>query len=252
MRSLLLLLLCLNANAAALACSCMGNNSYCETLGPQQFLNPDATAMVVKLSDIHYGITVKVVQTFGGSSLPNDTLTVWGDNGGLCRIGVNGIAIGDTVIFGLNETDFSGNIIWNSQYPPDLEEPGHYMVSVCGVYALNFVNGMVVGWITAPVTQTMTIGEFEAVVVGCTTGTGVHGTAPGPELIVRYTGEGPILQLPEVNGKATLTVCDALGATVLKRSWDGNALALSSFAPRLYVVEVGTANGSVRKKVYIP
>ena len=80
----------MNANAAIRACSCMGNNSYCETLGPQQFLNPDATAMVVKLSDQYYGITVKVVQTFGGSALQNDTLTVWGDNGALCRIGVNG------------------------------------------------------------------------------------------------------------------------------------------------------------------
>lgn len=252
MRKLLLLLITINTNAAIQACSCFGNNSYCETLGPQQFLNPDATALVVKLSDVHYGITVKVVQTFGGSLLPNDTLTVWGDNGALCRIGVNGITIGDTMVFGLNETDFAGNTIWNSQYPPDLEEPGHYMVSVCGVYALNFINGMVVGWITAPVTQTMTIGEFEAVVVGCATGMGVPETSTGPDLIVRYTGEGPMLQLPEEYGKATLTVYDALGAAVLKRSWDGNTLALNSFAPGLYLVEVNTTSGSVLKKIYAP
>ena len=141
--------------------------------------------MVVKLSDQYYGITVKVVQTFGGSALLNDTLTVRGDNGALCRIGVNGIAIGDTVIFGLNETDFSGNTIRNSQYPPDLKAPGHYMVSVCGVYALNFMNGMVVGWLTAPVTQTMSIGEFEALVFSCATGLGVEEEEGFDPLMVR-------------------------------------------------------------------
>ena len=54
----------------AYACSCMGNNSYCESLSPTWWVNPDATALVVKLTDYHYGITVKVVEVIGDGSLP--------------------------------------------------------------------------------------------------------------------------------------------------------------------------------------
>ncbi|MCC7501585.1 MAG: hypothetical protein IT229_03595 [Flavobacteriales bacterium] len=251
MRKILLLFLALNTSAASLACSCMGNNSYCETLGPQQFLNPDATALVVKLSDYYYGITVKVVQNFGGSSLPNDTLTVWGDNGALCRIGVNGVAVGDTMVFGLNETDFSGNTIWNSQYPPDLEESGHYMVSVCGVYALNFINGMVVGWITAPVTQSMTIGEFETVLIGCATETGVEDEHEADPLVVRYESGVPVFELTGPTMDTQLLVHDVRGQLVLSIDRMNGPYRSQGLAVGSYLVTVKRGDRSWVRRVAV-
>ena len=128
----------------ASACDCFGNNSYCETLSPSWFVNPTTTVLAVKLDDYYYGIHVKVVQEIGGEMLPDDTLMVWGDNGGLCRVYLNGFAVGDTVVFGLNHCDLWGNTI-TAGFPPDLEQPGDYQVSVCGIYWLNYVNGNVQG-----------------------------------------------------------------------------------------------------------
>ncbi len=220
------------------ACSCFGNNSYCETLSPGWFVNPDATALVVKLADYHYGITVKVVLTFGGTTLPNDTLTVWGDNGALCRIYVNGIAVGDTMVFGLNETDFTGNTIWNSQYPPNLEMPGDYMVSVCGVYALNYNNGMVNGWITAPAVQSMTLQDFDALVSGCTIGVGVEEEEASDPLLVKYDGGVPVLELTGDNTTAELRVFDARGQVALSRSGMRGPCRLNTLAVGSYLVDL--------------
>ena len=218
------------------ACSCFGNNSYCETLAPGWF-NPDATALVVKLSTYHYGITVKVVQTFGGTSLPNDTLTVWGDNGALCRVYLDGIPDGDTVIFGLNETDFAGNFI-TAGYPPDLEQPGHYMVSVCGVYALNYENGLVSGWITAPTMQTMTLQDFETMVNACTIGVGVEEQQMTDPLLVRYVDGVPSIEMLDIGNTAVLEVVDVQGRSVLSRPWDGSPFRFDGWACGGYTVAV--------------
>lgn len=253
MRALALLITALFFKLAASACSCFGNNSYCETLAPGWFVNPDATAMVVKLTDYHYGITVKVVQTFGGASLPEDTLTVWGDNGALCRIYLNGIAVGDTMIFGLNETDFSGNTIWNSQYPPDLEEPGDYMVSVCGVYALNVINGQVSGWIDAPAVQTMSLQDFDAMVTSCTLGVGVEEPVEEENaLVVIYTMDGPVLRSALPLGNAQLSIVDAAGRVVLSRGWNGEPMTLGLAAAGVYAVRVRDGEQEIRARYIKP
>lgn len=221
-----------------LACSCVGNSSYCETLSPQWFTQPDATALVVKLTDYHYGITVKVVQVIGNGSLPDDTLTVWGDNGALCRIYLNAIAIGDTMIFGLNETDFMGNTIWNSQYPPDLEEPGHYMVSVCGVYALDFNNGLVSGYITGPTVESMTLAEFEATVTSCTEGVGIEEQEEGDPMIIRYDDGMPVIEMRVVPTGLTFRVFDVQGHVIRSTPWKGEPYRLQGLAAGAYLVEV--------------
>lgn len=250
MRALVLLVAALFVRFSASACSCFGNNSYCETLAPGWFVNPDATAMVVKLTDYHYGITVKVVQTFGGTSLPEDTLTLWGDNGALCRIYLNGIAVGDTVIFGLNETDLMGNTIWNSQYPPNLEEGGDYMVSVCGVYALNVIDGQVSGWIDAPMVQTMSLQDFDAMVTSCTLGVGVEEPVEEEnDLTVSYTADGPVLRAALPLGNAQLTIVDAAGRVVLSRGWKGEPLTLALGAAGVYAVRVRHGEREMRERV---
>lgn len=215
----------------------MGNNSYCETLSSEWSI-PDATALVVKLSDVHYGITVRVLQTLDGSQLPDDTLTVWGDNGALCRIYLNGIAIGDTMVFGLNETDFMGNSVWNPEYPPDLEQAGDYVVSVCGVHALDYDDGMVTGWITGPVTESMTLAEFIHVVGTCSLTSGVP--EQDEENILEVAGNGgdrPVLAL-SMQRQVQLQVLDALGRSVIARNWDGSPLPVQGLPAGAYLVDV--------------
>lgn len=253
MKKLLLLAVLASTIAAgsARACSCFGNDSYCESLAPGWFMNPEATAMVVKLSTYHYGITVKVVQTFGGTTLPNDTLTVWGDNGALCRIYLDGIPDGDTIIFGLNQTDFMGNVVWNSQYPPDLEEPGDYMVSVCGVYALNYDNGMVNGWITAPMVQSMSLADFDAVVSGCTIGVGVEEEEASDPLLVRYDGGVPVIELLGNSGTTELRVLNACGQVALWRSGMNGPCHLGALAVGSYLVDVRRDGKRWARKVVV-
>ncbi len=234
----------------ASACDCFGNESYCATLDPSWFVNPVSTVLAVKLTDYYYGITVKVVQVIGGQQLPDDTLTVWGDNGALCRIYLNGFAIGDTVVFGLNECDLWGNTI-TAGFPPDLEQPGDYMVSVCGVYWLNYDNGLVTGPITGSTVQSMTLGEFTEVVASCSQANGipVHGTSEG--LIVRYEDGVPWLQLQQP-AQARLTVRDMAGRDVLRRSWGGSSFPLTGLASGTYAVLVVQGPVVTSRKVLVP
>lgn len=238
------------AAPAAHACSCMGNNSYCETLSSEWSL-PDATALVVKLSDVHYGITVRVLQTLDGSQLPDDTLTVWGDNGALCRIYLNGMAIGDTMVFGLNETDFMGNSVWNPEYPHDLEQEGDYVVSVCGVHALDYDNGLVTGWITGPVTESMTLAEFMQVVATCSLTSGVPD--PDADNALQVAGNGgdrPVLSLA-AQRQVQLQVLDALGRSIIARNWDGSPLPLHGLAPATYVVQLRIEDRTIGRRVTV-
>jgi hypothetical protein len=226
----------LNASDAA-ACDCFGNDSYCATLDPSWFVNPVSTVLAVKLTDYYYGITVKVVQVLGGQQLPDDTLTVWGDNGALCRVNLNAFAIGDTVVFGLNECDLWGNTI-TAGFPPDLEQPGDYQVSVCGIYWLNYANGYVSGQITAPVFQNMTLAAFTAAIQNCSSANAISEVATLDPLVVRYVGGVPVLEMAGQSGTVELLITDVQGRMIFRRAWSGQALPFNSAAPGLYNAQV--------------
>jgi len=235
----------------AQACDCFGNESYCETLSPNWYVNPVATALVVKLSNYHYGITVKVVQVIGSGSLNNDTLTVWGDNGALCRVSLGGFPVGDTLVLGLNQCDLWGNEIYNSQYPPDLEQPGDYMVSVCGIYWLNFENGHVIGPITAPVVQSMTVEEFAEVVQNCSVANGVVEPTGVDPLVVRYVDGTPELELPGPSGHVELLIIDPCGRMVIRRTWNGQRLRITNVAAGLYTAQVSLGGERWTRKLLV-
>lgn len=240
---------CLRSSDAS-ACDCFGNNSFCETLSPTWFVNPSTTVLAVKLDNHYYGIHVRIVQEIGGETLPDDTLMVWGDNGGLCRIYLNGFAVGDTVVFGLNHCDLWGNTI-TAGFPPDLEHVEDYQVSVCGVYWLNYEGGLVSGPITGPTTQSMTLDEFTQVVASCSqaNGVAVHETAEA--LMVRYEDGVPWLQLHDP-GQARLTVRDMGGRDMLRRSWGGSSFPLSGLAPGTYAVLVVQGPVVISRNVIVP
>lgn len=234
------------------ACSCFGNSSYCETLSPTWFDTPDATALVVKLGDFHYGIHVKVVHVFGDGTTNDDTITVWGDQGILCRHYLNGIPVGDSLVMGLDITDLTGNMFRNPEYPPDLEHPEDYMLSFCGVHVLNFVGGQVHGRITGPEISAMSLTAFDDLVRACAVAAGVGGAMEPEPLSVAYHDGVPVVRFLDHTRTLTLRLLDAQGRTVLHRGWTGSPYALQAPAAGIYMVEVRSTAGCWVRRVLVP
>jgi len=140
-----------------LACSCFPvGYHFCETI--QNDPSIASIVMVKKMFNFFYGMNVQVLQNIAGEPTES-TITIWGDNGGLCRLGL-GWNNDDTIIMAIHHSDLGGNIIYNPDYPPDLEDSLDYHVSGCGVYALSVNNGMVSGFIDAQAFQSMSLNTF--------------------------------------------------------------------------------------------
>ena len=80
-------------------------STLCETLDPD-WAEPDVVVLGVKVQEVFYGMRVRLLQVFDGTAVEGDTITVWGDNGALCRWYTGTWAVGDTVVWALNNTDF--------------------------------------------------------------------------------------------------------------------------------------------------
>lgn len=162
-------LLALASNA--LACSCFGPQTFCETLNPQppqfpepQWWIPSDIVLAVKLGDYQYGADMKVVQVFSGDLEPNQTIRVWGDCGLLCRHYVNGGAVGDTVLWSLQPCDLSGNGPCGTNF----EDPDDYQLSICGVYWLDYADGIVSGSLLLEGwAESISLSTFNELVNGC-------------------------------------------------------------------------------------
>jgi len=149
------------------ACSCIGDTTFCTTLvrdnGYALDGFPDAKpALVVKgvkTEDYYFGMRFKVLEVIRGTE-EREIITVWGDNGALCRQYVGGYGESDTVILALHNTDFSGNVVIGD-HPEGLEQEGDYHLSVCGVYSLFYENGKVIGQITKGEEQIMNFEEWQ-------------------------------------------------------------------------------------------
>lgn len=207
--------------------------TFCETMEPEWY-EPHIAVLGVKLNEVYYGMNVKILQVFHGDAEVGDTITVWGDNGALCRWYVGTWADGDTVVWGLHETDFLGNEI-TAGFPPDLEQPGDYHISICGTYWLPYTNGMITGPI-APGVTSATVVQFWPAIVNCLA-TGISENLGAGGLLI-VDGEGaPWLSLREPV-MSQLSITDASGRNVLTRNWDGMPLQLRGMAAGAYVVQV--------------
>lgn len=238
--------------SAGSACSCFGPQTFCGTLNPQppqfpdpQWWVPSDIILAVKLGDYQYAADVKVIQVFQGDLLVDDQIRVWGDCGLLCRHYVNG-NIGDTVLWAIQHCDLMGNGLCGTNY----ESPDDYHLSICGVYVLGYENGVVSGPLTEEgVEQQVTIPAFQALVDGCLS-TGVPQLIAPNELKVRYTAEGPIIELADVEG-AVLSVFDAQGRTLLRRAWNGSPFRIEGLAPGVFAVQVTRADQRWIHKVLV-
>ncbi len=247
-RPALAILLLLGTSGISTACDCSIElpGSFCETMDPQ-WLEPDIVVLGVKIDEVYYGMHVRVLQVFDGAVSEGDTITVWGDNGALCRWYVGNWSVGDTAIWGFNDTDFLGNEI-TSGFPPDLEQPGDYHISFCGTYWLPYANGMVSGGI-APGVSSAPIEEFWPAVTACI-GTTIHENTTPEGLRVQGSSAGPVISLLAL-GAVRLQVTDASGRNVLTGSWDGLPLVLDP-AAGVYIIQVHGPRGSIWRKVAIP
>jgi hypothetical protein len=164
---------------SANACSCFGPQTFCGTLDPPypdpEYWIPDAIILGVKVASIAHGMDILVIGSFAGETHPDDTVRVWGDTGLLCRLYADSWNVGDTAVWALQWTDFMGGA---------MEQPGDYLISVCGIYALAYNNGIVSGPLMQEgVEEDMPLSEFEDLVDGClSTGIGQHTSSPSFEL----------------------------------------------------------------------
>lgn len=169
------------------ACSCFGPSTFCETLNPQppqfpdpQWWVPDHIIMGVKLATVEYGVDLKVVHDYSGDLQADEVIRVWGDCGLLCRMYNTDMADGDTVLWGIQHCDLSGNFGCGMS----VEEEGHYQLSVCGVYWLDYAHGVISGPLyTEGANETISVEDFPALVTGCLT-TGVQEPV-APEVNIR-------------------------------------------------------------------
>ncbi len=232
---------------SAVACSCfpIGQN-FCETL--QNDPSIDNVVMVEKIGNYYYGMRVRRLTLIAGNLVP-DTFLVWGDNGALCRIGVTGFSNGDTLILAMNKCDTLGNFIWNQSYPPDLESTSDYHVSVCGYYALQVVNGQVVGDINTPFYQTMNMSNFLS--LSC-----LLLSIPEQNNTSWNIFPNPATNTVTISGKKPITnliIYSMTGQLVLSRntSMISHSLDLSGLDMGYYIIEIQTADFVSREKLII-
>ena len=237
-----MLLTALLSPVLGLACSCFGPQTFCETMDPPyaepQWWVPDNIILAVKENSVAYGVDVRVLQTFSGTLQPGAVVRVWGDCGLLCRHYVDGVPNGDTVLWAIQDCDLMGN----GSCGTSLEAPTDHHLSICGVYWLNYTNGVVSGpLLTAGATESMTLAEFDSFVDGCLA-TSVPGGAAQEEGDLLIQGDRlHLIGGPDLGG-AELRAWDLTGrslfSTVVRsgeRSWQ-----LPEASSAVFLVELRT------------
>lgn len=236
-------------SSEAWGCSCyLPPQTFCGTVNavdhpfadPAWFA-PHAIIVGVKLADVAHGVDMQVVQSFTGSLQNEEVIRVWGDCGNLCRRYTDGLAIGDTVVWAIQDCDGAGNNAFCGG-GESLEQPEHYQLSACGVYWLHYANGLVSGPLTtAGITESLSLVQFADLVENCSYTMSV-GDARAPEqpFFVWYANDAPVLELRSAGASIDLVVCDVRGCTVLSRKWDGAPLPITGLPPGAYTAHVAS------------
>ncbi|MEZ4738343.1 MAG: T9SS type A sorting domain-containing protein [Flavobacteriales bacterium] len=233
---------------SAMACSCFGPQTFCQTLDPPypepEWWIPDAVVLAVKLADVGYGADMKVVRSFSGNLAQDQVIRVWGDCGLLCRYYINGPAVGDTVLWAIQETDLSGN--WGCG--TELEQPEDFQLSACGVYWLQYEGGVVSGPLTSEgAVEEIGVEDFAALVSGCLS-TGLRENRFIDPIAVRQGPNGTWVSI-DADGPASITIMDASGRVCLTENWSGSPVGLNGFPAGVYLVTVETREARWQRKV---
>ncbi|MCA6362333.1 MAG: T9SS type A sorting domain-containing protein [Bacteroidetes bacterium] len=218
------------------ACTCAPNSpdNYCLTLSTDTTIR--TVIMAEKVSDYHYGMYVRVISVLSGLT-PPDTLLVWGDHGGLCRVYTASFGNGDTLILALQQCDTFGNVMVNPQYPPNLESATDYQLSFCGVYGLRVNNGYVQGPVTSSSLQTYPLGVFLA--NSCLTlSNGAAHTAALPALYPNPACD--VIRIRNLPAGEVVRVYSAAGQLVLVADASGE-IGVGELVDGVYFVRCGNA-----------
>jgi len=150
------------------SCTCINPPTYCETM---QSESSNLLIVGYKINNFYHGMSIKIVQILEGSE-SRDTITVWGDNGMLCRHYSGNFSINDTIVFALHNCDLNGNLLGGIGH----EKIDHYQISNCGVYYLDYNNGHVFGSIDNAV-NSLSLIDFQQLHLSCTsTSINIHST----------------------------------------------------------------------------
>ncbi|MBK8500004.1 MAG: hypothetical protein IPL52_14580 [Flavobacteriales bacterium] len=237
------------------ACSCFGPSTFCETLNPPYappidpaWWIPDHIVMGVKLITVEYGVDLKVVQDFSGDLETDQVIRVWGDCGLLCRMYNTDVTDGDTVLWAIQHCDLSGNFGCGMS----VEEEGHYQLSVCGVYWLDYANGVVSGPLfTEGANETVSLAEFGELVNGCLP-TRVEDPM-APEVTVRcIDGELSIVATGDWSGTKDVCITDVAGRVVHEARFRGaqGTMLLPRKMDGVLMVRVSDGRHTIARKLF--
>ena len=223
----------------AYSCSCMQPSTYCASL---QQADADIVILAYKVMDMQYGMKIKVVQVLNGTEI-RDTLTVWGDNGALCRLATSYFAINDTLVFGLHNCDLMGNLIGGST----LEQTDHYHISACGIYWLDYSNGIVSGNIDNGLTS-LSLNAFKQ--YGCMP-VGLEDHTPSLKLYPNPFSTSTTIELPSFEPHI-LSIYDILGNKLREEIVSGKTvIERGDFTKGIYIFEVRSASHTYEGKLMV-
>lgn len=207
---LLIFILWLSTPHLSEACSCFGASDFISTVTNKDY-PPDLIVRGVKTGDHHYGMRFMIKEVLKGQ-LSQSTITVWGDNGGLCRVYTSGFSTGEELVLALYKTDQMGNRITVPEYPENLEKAGDYHLSVCGVHFVRVENNRMSGAITESQSY-MNYADFKELL-------GVHKPMPAEgEAFLIYPNPAPFgqfkiaYQLSDADD-LTISVYNVIGSEV--------------------------------------
>lgn len=228
------------------ACDCVTVHGFCEVINYSKN-NPNFCIAKVKiLSSYYHGIKVKVLDNIYNASL-NDTLTIWGENGLLCRtslsLGVTEpINLGDTLIIAIEQTDLLANIIPFGG--PAYEDTLDYMLPGCGKYYLKYSNQQVSGGFTNYYSQdTLTYSNFITQINSCLTMP--LGIKPNLAETNEFLFPNPVNDLLNFKQKnfEILMIYNSVGQLILKENIKGKSnISLTHLAKGIYYVKLSTTN----------
>ena len=222
MKKLIVIAFYLFINEVAFPCSCFHPPTYCETM---QTESSDLLVVGYKITDHFHGMSIKIIQVLDGIEI-RDTITVWGDNGILCRHFTSIFGVNDTLVFALHNCDLSVSPI---------EQSDHYQISNCGVYYLNYNNGQVIGSIDNGV-NSLSINNFTQLHNSCSNTTSINTFTPDFTLFPNPTNDLITIDIKGNNGSINVEVYDLQGR--LLQTTNSTTISLKDYAKGVYVFRV--------------
>ena len=224
------------------ACSCWGPYDFCSTMSEGG--TPLLIVSAVKLSDYEHGMKIQILEVLAGTET-RQNVTVWGDNGFLCRVYTGGFTIGDTLIMALGNA-WSGFI--------EIESEDDYELSICGLHYLRQSGGMVSGNINGEM-GSMPYADFVNNLDECLgVSTSAGGAAPVdwfPQMVQEPNGI-KILPTPELEPLVfSLEIFDTSGKRLQYSETGQTYINTQYLSAGIYIIRLQTTKGILSRKVRI-